>query len=79
MKLKFDESKIAETYSEKLAEIQHYKIQSECLDSLRKAVMTLSKARVEYMTSGSQNGIIQSIFELEKRIHTEIFDIENLD
>lgn len=78
MKLKFDESKIAETYPEKLAEIQYYKIQKECLDSLKKVVMSLSKARAEYMTSGSKN-LTKAIYEIESRVWDEIHDIESLD
>ena len=79
MKSTYDDSKIAVTYDEKILEIQGYELEKEVIESLKKVVMGLGKARVEYMTSGSNTPILREIFNLEKKIHQEITDIENLD
>ncbi len=75
----FNIDKIAETYQEKMQEIKYWKLEKECLTSLKKVVKNLSKARVEYMSSGSNTPILRSIFELEKQIFAEMNDIESLE
>lgn len=78
MSSSFNPEKIAETYQEKMQEIKHFKIEKECLTSLKKVVKNLSKARVEYMSSGSNTPMLRAIFELEKQIFKEMNDIESL-
>lgn len=64
------------TYTENIQEVKDMGLEKECIDSLKKVVLMLGKSRVEYMNGGSNTPILKEIYELEKKIHNEIFDLE---
>ena len=72
---KYDDSKIAVTYDERIDEVIGYKLQKSTIRELKKAAMSLSMARVHYGNAGSQN-FSREIFNIEDKIWTEIHDIE---
>ena len=74
-KQKYDDSKIAVTYDERIDEVIGYKLQKSTIRELKKAAMSLSMARVHYGNAGSQN-FSREIFNIEDKIWTEIHDIE---
>ena len=73
-KQKYDDSKIARTYDERIDEVIGYKIQKSVIRDLKKAAMALSMARVHCGNAGSQN-FERDIFNIEDKIWNEINDI----
>jgi hypothetical protein len=73
---KYDDSKIPETYDEKINEVIGYKLQKSTLRSLKKCAMELASARVHYMDSGSNTPILREIFNIEDKVWDEIHDIK---